>query len=400
MSEMSITSILGDNPYLITILGKQPSMMTKFNSYISSFLGRSNGFKDMSEVIIWKRLPNCFLFEKVRTEIIHAKVTAATIMGNSLICGTSEGQIVILKLREDFNDREDHETHISHPKESLVSIHHFSSVTAICPGSKPESLWVAFSDGTLKRVTISLALSSDFSANIGGLDQGLFVTSLVRNGEILFCGMSMGLITVFHETSARQITMLQGPATNITSLFVSNDILFATHSCGLMDSIEGSNSLQPWDVSDILTCGARKLPQWGPVTSSCIGGASLSRTCNRIVVFSSNGVVHVLNRFDDPPAIVSEFILDTDPISSLDRNCLVTMDDGIFVASENCVKFFSIPASDNAELFKDISYLDVCESIQVEKEGRVVDEEVPDPPMQEYVASDSDDDDLRSWARE
>jgi len=313
--------------------------------------------------------------------------------------GTSESRIGYLAFNQSHHHTEsrdwDSANQVLHVIDSLVSVHSpYTSVTAIRPADG-EHVWIAFSDGTLKRFDVGSA-SCDFSANIGLSDQGVFVTCMTTKHDILFCGMSTGLITVFHVPTTRQITVLQGPPTGITSLCVNGNSLYATHSCGLMDSIEGSNSVQPWDVSDILTRGTQKLPLWGPVTGSCTAANPLES--DKIVVVSSAGILHVIKNCDPDQRLKTEFIINTNPISLLDKNCLTVMEGKIFVASENCVKIFSIPnGACEVPNYLDISYLDVCESIELGSQS--VSTMPPAPKIAEYVPANSDDEDLRSWAR-
>jgi hypothetical protein len=393
-SEMCMSSMSISNDWLLTTLSNRPSISTKLSRYITSLLSRSRSQSsiDQSQIILWKRLPNSFLFEKtLLVSNIPARITCSIILQldvPSVMFGSTDGRVGFVQNTARESSPIDYINTGSNPG---------SAVSALCIDTTMESriaVWVAWADGSLKLFSFTnSSWTSEYRIQeIWATSEQVYVTSIISSASTVFCGLSNGVISVLNRscTEYRQVTILQGPPTFITSLSLSSDIIYATHSCGLMDAVEGSNSIQPWKVGEILSRGTEKLNPWGPVTSSCIAGVALNNTT--IAVASARGVIYLVN------SNKCDLMFDVDAISTLERGCLATLNEDenmVVVACENMVKFFQVQSDQDITRYVDISYLDVCHSDQIVGETH----EVTNISSSNKNESDEDDD-LHSWARD
>jgi len=391
-SELCISSVSVSGEFMLTTLSCRPSLSSKVTRYITSLLSRSStSASEQSQLVVWRRLPNSLLFEKfLHVTNISARITTSIIVQGetpAIVFGSSDGLVGFVS---------------QSPNES-------TSVSFINTGTNPGSavsaisidttksgvgVWVSWTDGSVKLFSLEELWKADYriSEIWPAHNEQVYVTSMVSSGPTLFCGLSNGVVSVITRSSDeyRQVTILQGPPTFITSLSLSEDILYATHSCGLMDAVEGSNSVQPWRVSQILSRGTEKLDSWGPVTTSCVSGTALN--ASTIAVASARGVVYIVN------GNKCDYMFDVVPISALERGCITKLPEGensIIVACENMIKVFQVPSSGEINRYIDISYLDVCQSEQIVHEDKPACTEEHITPKNE-----SDDEDLRSWARD
>ena len=391
-SEMCISSISINGDSLLTTLSNRPSVSTRFTRYVTSLLSRGETHFpiEQSQIILWKRLPNSFLFEKsLLVSGIPLRITCSIILqldAISVLFGSTDGRVGVVRDSECSS--------IDYINSGSTQ---GSAVSALCVDTTRDpavGVWVAWTDGSVKLFSYENSTwKSEYRIQeIWATNEQVYITSIVSSESIVFCGLSNGVISVLNRSSTdyRQVTILQGPPTFITSLNLSSDILYATHSCGLMDAVEGSNSVQPWRVGEILSRGTEKMNPWGPVTSSCVSGVALSNST--IAVASARGVVYSVsaNRCD--------YMFDVDAISALEKGCLGTFRDQentVVIACENMVKIFQVQSDRDNTRYVDISYLDVCNSDQVIEEQH----EITNVASSNKNESDEDDD-LHTWARD
>ena len=391
-SELCISSISILDETLMTTLSSRPSLSTKVTRYIASLLSRSSaGFAEQSQIVLWRRLPNSYLFEKsLHVTNINARITGSVILPldqPAVVFGSSDGLVGFAS-----------QSPTDSPSVSFINTgtNPGCAVSAVCCDTTlPAAIavWVAWTDGSLKLFALeqNSVWKSEYRVPEIWPNEQVYITSMVSSGPTLFCGLSNGVVSVLTRSSEeyRQVTILQGPPTFITSLSLSDDILYATHSCGLMDAVEGSNSVQPWKIAQILSRGTEKLETWGPVTTSCVSGTAMDTP--RFAVASARGIVYIVH------GNKCEYMFDVEPISALERGCLARLPDEenvVLVACENIVKVFQLPTSGEINRYVDISFLDVCQSNQIVHEDKRVLEEGIETRIE------SDDEDLRSWARD
>lgn len=394
-SELCISSISAKDDFLMTTLSTRSSLSTKLGRFLSSFISRS-ATSDTSQIILWRRLPNSYLFEKAsHIHNITARITVSFILSLEpvlAVFGCSDGRLGTI-----VNDRSrsssDEPYSISFISTGITPDCTVSSACIDTTADNRAGFWAAWADGSIRLLVLSdeseWKLEYRISEIWSAANEQVFATSMISSGPILFCGLSNGLVSVITRSGGeyRQVTILQGPPTFITSLSLSADVLYATHSCGLMDSVEGSNSVQPWRVSHILTRGTEKLDPWGPLTASCVSSSAISESL--LAVASSRGTIYVLK------STKCIHMFGVDAISSLEHGCLSRFpgdDTVVFVACENLVKVFQLPTYSDHDRYVDISYLDVCQSDQLP--------EAATPIETEISRKESEDDDLHSWARD
>ena len=390
-SELCISSISIHGDTLMTTLSSRPSLSTKVTRYFTSLLSRASaGSSEQSQIVLWRRLPNSFLFEKsLHVTNISARITASVIVpfdSPAPVFGSSDGLVGYVVTQSALESQ------------SVAFINTGTNpgcaVSAVCSDTTlgGVAVWVSWTDGSVRLFVFEdSSWKSEYRIPEIWANEQVYVTSMVCCGPTLFCGLSNGVVSVITRSTGeyRQVTILQGPPTFITSLSLSEEILYATHSCGLMDAVEGSNSVQPWRVSQILSRGTEKLESWGPVTTSCVSGIPMKGST--FAVASARGVINIVNNNQ------CEYMFDVESISALERGCLGKLPDEdniIMIACENMVKVFHLPTSGEINRYMDISFLDVCQSDQIIPKDQPTRAETMD------VRIESDDEDLRSWARD
>jgi hypothetical protein len=357
-------------PVLVTALTERHTWPRSVGTYVSSLLRRPEP-AHQSKVVVWSRLPETYLYEVSGTCTIPAfRITTVSMdpVSTKIFICSSNGRVGCVSYK---NEKGVFSANFTY----LPGVVFVGPVTAIAIDGS--TVYICGEDGVICAFNLE-TWSIEFRTECNS-ETGVFATALAVDSErkIIYVGLSNGLISVFVPGGStmplRVVTLLQGPPTPVTSLAISGDrsTLFASHSAGIVDSVEGSNSVQPWSVGDILKRGSEKLKPIGPVVCTCMQVACISNS--RIFVLSSNGAV-----------VTAEDGNFKSVFSTSDKNAgsIRCYEDTIFVATNSSVEIFSKSGDD-----------DLFHNSSTEMSSTVV----------KSVAESSNimsiDEDLSSWAR-
>jgi WD40 repeat protein len=374
-SEMQLTSVSVSDEVIVFSTSTFDSPLSRAKQYLSNWIGSGARIDGFGQIEIWRRLPNSHLSERAVVQSKLPRVTMTKVMKENAFFGTVDGRVGYFRWRPDFINQETCESGY------LTGMVHVGAVTSLYI-EDDDYVWSGGADGLIHRFDIkTCSVSLRMSSNP---DDGA-VSSMLISESVIYVGLTTGIINVFNlspDSLTRLVTILQGPFCPIVSLFLSKNLLVATHSGGMMDSTEGSNTLQFWEVSEILSRGTSKLPNWGPLAGSAVGAALIGS--DMVAVAASNGTINVFTPSPKEVTNRAKYIFKgTAELGSIKEHCFCVHQGFIYAgASDNIIRIYKIPPFMEGELdLIDISSREVCQSIE------------------RNVKDDSDSEDLHSWAR-
>jgi WD40 repeat protein len=377
-----LSSFAVSESFVATAMSSVPSALSQASSYLSSMVGSKSSISGTSELEVWKRLPNSHLCERRGRHSFPFRITSTAISErfSDIVFGTSDGRVGYIKAIHD-NEETGFFPGTVHP----------GPVGVLNITGEDDMLWTGGPDGTIQKFSlIDRGLVLRMVSNAEGAAVTSMTTSDEPESKILFVGLSSGVVNVFHDNgeNLRQITMLQGPSCPIVSLRNANKTLIAAHTATVMDSVEGANTVQFWEVSDILVRGTSKLAPWGPAPGPVVGASILDSST--VVVVGVNGAVNIFthNRNEVTNRAKRIFKL---PDAVDVHVCGKTM----FLGLSRGVQMWELaPFSQATWESVDISSAEVCHSQP---------RSLPNEPGSSKVSSPSrsnlPEDDLHTWAR-
>ena len=365
--EMRVSSIYANESLLVVSRSSSPSALSKASHFLSSWFSASSLKPDegTSELQIWYRLPNSLLFERRAFTHFTFQICSSTIVDETVFFGTSDGRVGYRSLDESAG--------------FLPGLVHVGPVS--CLLAHEDDLWSGGEDGVIQRYSFS---DSRVTVRMSSNGESASVTALHVSNTVLFVGLSTGVVNVFESHDLRLVTILQGPFTPIAQMASSHNVLTVTHSGGLVDSTEEANTVQFWDVADVLTRGTSKLAHWGPAPSAIVASAILAD--GDVVVATQTGAVNVFTPSRSEVTNRAKFIFQTErPVTSF-----CAANGVIFVGSLDTVSIWKLPPL--AET--DAGRVD----ISTPSFSQVIDR-VFRKSMSRSISVAKDEDDLHSWAR-
>ena len=383
-SDHRLSSVSVSTDITVVALSRSPSQVAQATQFIASMFTSVPAPRGSAQLEVWKRLPNSFLSERAHVLSFPFRVDCTLILDQSrlVLFGTDEGRVGFIRLP-------------SGESGFLPGMVHVGPVSALAPDGDT-GVWSGGRDGMVShfdipkwKLTVRMSSNAESSA----------VTSLVvdRGRSVLFVGLSSGVISVFHQL--RVVTILQGPAATVASLALQQGLLAAAHSAGLMDSTDEANTVQFWDVSDILTRGTSKLAHWGPCVTSVVGMIPVSGSL--FAVAAANGAINIFAHTKDQVTNRARFLIRAaGEYGSVPLHCLGWMeaDSALAVGSsnDNTVRIIKLPPFDPSDLDRiDISTPQVCQSVERSRPPVTRTTSSAPPPSQQPDSGDE----LHSWAR-
>jgi WD40 repeat protein len=387
----NISSISVSRDIIAISMNRQQSMTERVSRLLSSFLGRSSGsLAAVAEVQLWYRLPNSFLCERRVVRSFSTFITISVIFEEEgvVIFGTGDGHVAAIPTQSLFAGNMDEQS-----AEFLVGIMSVGPITALETDGNTKSIWVGSDDGLLQHYSFQTRkVTERMSSNA----EGSSVTRIKVYDHLVLVGLSSGVVNIFDARGPdlRLVTLLQGPSTPVVGLDVTDSRLMASHTGSLVDSGEGSNTVQFWDVSEILSRGTSKLAHWGPSASPMVG--SVITQNGDIAIAGRNGSVNIFTPSRTEMTHRARYIFRAtgEAVSAVNENSIAVNDDALFIAGSSVVFIWKCPPHDCSEMV-DISTSTVCQSVVRKNRASepVLNRAVP------HVHHVVNEDDLDSWAR-
>jgi hypothetical protein len=392
-SSLLISSLSVSEELVVVACSSAPSPLAKVTRIVSSWIGQSAPEAEgRSELEIWRRLPNSLLCERGTVITFQFRINQTLILPNlcTVLFATSDGRVGFFRWFRGVLESDSAESGFLH---GMVHV----GPTNVLHLDANGFLWSGGKDGLIQRFDLQKwVIVNRMSSN--GESAG--ITAIETSTYNIFVGLSTGVINVFNvqtDSSLRLVTILQGPFTCIVSLFLSGSMLIATHSGGLLDSAEGVNTVQFWEISEVMSRGTSKLPSWGPITGSAVDCFQVSS--DLLAVVSTNGAVNIFKPSLQEVTNRARFLFKATGQESTDylpTHACGMSDRAIFLGCGRSVRIFKIPPFGPGDLDRiDMSSRDMCESVQ--RTAHV-------PRRHQTLSKDSredtsDLDDLHSWAR-
>jgi WD40 repeat protein len=344
----------------------------------------------VAEVQLWYRLPNSFLCERRVVRSFSTFITISVIFEEEgvVIFGTGDGHVAAIPTQSLFAGNMDEQS-----AEFLVGIMSVGPITALETDGNTKSIWVGSDDGLLQHYSFQTRkVTERMSSNA----EGSSVTRIKVYDHLVLVGLSSGVVNIFDARGPdlRLVTLLQGPSTPVVGLDVTDSRLMASHTGSLVDSGEGSNTVQFWDVSEILSRGTSKLAHWGPSASPMVG--SVITQNGDIAIAGRNGSVNIFTPSRTEMTHRARYIFRAtgEAVSAVNENSIAVNDDALFIAGSSVVFIWKCPPHDCSEMV-DISTSTVCQSVVRKNRASepVLNRAVP------HVHHVVNEDDLDSWAR-
>ena len=381
-SNYRLSSLSVSNSFVVTAMSSSLSALNRASSFVLSLIGsRSAESSPSSQIEVWKRLPNSNLCELREVQIFAFGITSTVIsdLRSLILFGTSDGRAGYLTC----GDSDSCESGF------LSGLVHVGPVRVLHLCEEEMFLWSGGEDGCIQKFSL---VDKRLVVRISSNGEGAAVTSIASNEDdlVLFVGLSSGVVSIFNEAGGniRQVTLLQGPVCPVVSLHLSGNFLLASHAGVIMDSAEGANTIQFWDVSDVLIRGTSKLAPWGPFPSPIVGSAMIE-SCSTVVVAGANGAINLFNQSQ------TELTNRAKRIFRLpDTLAVVVSGDIVFLGTSSRVEMWKLPPFDQAALDNiDVSSAQVCHTQPRTFQNHV-------HPLQTLPpVSIPREDDLHSWAR-
>ena len=381
---MAITAIGLSSGLLAVGVSSAPTLWDKMGKYVGTLLQRASR-ADESSLVLFKKLPNSYLYEKLVVDRFQFRILSILVSpSNCVVFSTSDGRVGIKWLGGDFLDRD----------QEAVKLLQSGEVAAMSLDDEKTFLWTGGSDGQIQKFNLTLArLELRVNSNC---EPGIAASAILAK-DLLYVGFSNGIVSIFQPTGIRLVTILQGPCTSIVSLILVEKVLFATHTSTLLQSDDGANCVQAWDVADVLTRGTRKLPQWGPSASPCVSAMGISGGSDQLLaICMANGAVCVIEAATASRAAEacsgilvnrSKWLLHAfGSIASAAYEA-----DALFIACGLGIQVWKLPPFEDHLEMIDLSSLELCQSVRRLPPNQSSSETVPE--------TEESDDDLRSWAR-
>ena len=375
-----VSSLVVSREFIMIALSKPTSIASQASTMINAFLRTDVLTSDevQGQLQVWNRLPNCLLCER---RSIHSFQFGISATAHPSFFGTREGRVGLVNLPIASND---FTTSITY----LPGVAHAGSVTAITVSG--DSVWSGGCDGILQQFSLT---ENQVKTRTTSNAEGASITQIVCGCNLLFIGLSTGVVNVFQISGLRLVTLLQGPFSSIVSLHLRGDCnLIVVHGGSMLDTAEGYNTVQFWDVSEVTSRGTSKLAHWGP-SASPLMAACILRHSGDIAVACSNGTVNVFEPSRAEMTHRAKFIFSLNATTA--PNCLQTDDDrNIFLAVSDAVQIWRLPPySVETATIVDISTAEVCQSVHRAMSSR------PALPKTTTQPVPDEDEDLHSWAR-
>ena len=387
----TISSISVSRDMIAVSVNYQQSMTERASRLLSSFLGRSTASSpNVAEIQLWYRLPNSFLCERRVVRPFSTNIAVSVIFEEFglVIFGTGDGRVVVFSTQSLFaGDADDQHA------EFLPGVLSAGPITALETDADTKSMWVGSDDGMLQRYSFETnQVTSRMSSNA----EGAAVTRIKVYDHLVLVGLSNGVVNIFDARGPdlRLVTLLQGPSTPVVGLDVSDSRLMASHTGSLVDSGEGSNTVQFWDVSEILSRGTSKLAHWGPSASPIVG--SVITQNGDVAIAGRNGCVNIFTPSRREMTHRARYIFRAtgEGVSTVNENSIAVNGDALFIAGSSAIYIWKCPPHDCSEMV-DISTPTVCQSVI--RKARAS-EPIPSRSVS-HVHQPTNDDDLDSWAR-
>jgi hypothetical protein len=382
----AVSALSVSNEWIATALKAEESVTDRAVKSFRSILSGQHIDATTTELQVWYRLPNSFLCERRLSLALPVTISILRLIpeSNLLVFGTNEGRVGCIATT--FESLNNENAHI----EYLQGISHVGIVTAF-DVSQSGFLWTGGDDGYIHRYYLS---NRQFDFRSISNSENIGVSAIKAFEQLVFVGLSTGVVHALNEVGGtlRSITLLQGPSAPIVGLGILNESqLMVAHSGMLVDSGEGNNTVQFWDVSEIMSRGTSKLAHWGPSASPLV--AAMVERRGDVVVAGRNGLVNVFTPSRTEMTHRARYMFRSDDVvATTNENCVDMHEGVIFIANGSNVSIWTLPPSDvHAIDVVDISTPTLCQSVQ---------RKIPDvlksiiPPVEQRA-----EDDLHSWAR-
>lgn len=388
---LDITALGVSEEFVFLGYGKAPSLTSKAIELVSSWIrpdsNTSNSIRGQLQV--WYRFPNSQLYDRRSIYSLPAAITSLRVCGSqrTVFFGMADGRVGSFPFPL-----------LNKEKESSVAflggMIHSSSVSAI-ELDESNLVWTGGEDGMLQQYSLdekcvkSRILSNAESASI---------TKICCGQGILFVGLSTGVVNIFDTQGLRLITLLQGPFSRIVGLeLLNNSVLVAAHAGSMLDSVEGYNTVQFWDVSQVAIRGTSKLAHWGPSAAPIVGASVMNHSKEDMIAVSfANGGMNVFSHSRTQMTHRAKFIFSSSA-NFVRENCMTTFGDCMYVASDS-VYIYKLPPHDpSAFSVIDVSSPFLCQAVSRTPPPQSV--RTSTTSRQLSYQQGEDEDDLHSWAR-
>lgn len=383
---LNLSSFSVSSSHLVTAMSSSRSILDRATNYISSMLGSSSsGDSGSSQIEIWKRLPNSYLCERRVSQTFPFRVhsTAISDLHSLAAFGTSDGRVGFLSVVEE-----------SENSGFLPGLVHAGAVTVLHLSNRDSSLWSGGEDGFIQQFSLN---NNRLILKLSSNGEGASVTSILSDEKqlvsILFIGLSSGVVSIFNQTAEtlRLVTLLQGPSCPVITLNIYGTILLATHAGVVMDVSEGVNTVQFWDVSDVLSRGTSKLAPWGPAPAPIIA-SSIMNSEGVVAVLGINGTVNIFSQSRSEVTNRAKWMFKTPS----NPTGLCVENNTVFVGTSVGIEMWQLPPFETGALDSlDISSAEVCHT-QPRTSSRSTQIQQNSPAVGRRVHGE---DDLHSWAR-
>jgi hypothetical protein len=386
---MRMSSLSVSEDFILVGLGKYSNFLSKATELFSSWIksGPKQELQFPAEFQIWNRLPNSFLFERRFSIKLEFNVTVTYgVEGSSChYFGLANGRVGYVDSRKSYMNEDVTPNYLN-------GIVHGGNVTSLQMDGG--TLWTGGDDGyvygyDLVEGRITARIMSDSCEGSG-------ITRILVYEGLIYAGKRTGVINIYQSDGLRLITLLQGPPSPIVGLgMIHGGLLYSAHSGTTAESTEGFNTIQFWDVSQVLTRGTSKLAHWGPAASTIVSVSPVTvGSSTWLTVASSNGSVSVFAPSLKEITHRAKYLFRVESKGSLPENSLGVHGDHIYAGSDAIYIFKLPPHSLESMTVLDISAPDGCQSLPRDMIfGKL---SAPSGTLAHQV---EDEDDLHSWAR-
>ena len=378
-SGLKVSSISVSEDSIMIALSRLDNIASRATSLVNSFL-KVDAFsvtEPEGQIQIWSRLPNSLLYER---RAVHSFPFRIPVTARPAYFGSSEGRVGFIQLSSAHSE-------IPSSAHFLAGMVHNGPVSALLEDD--DSVWSGGDDGMLQQYSLK---EDRILHRISSNAEGAGISRICCGKGLIFVGLTTGVINVFETSSLRLLTLLQGPFSRVVGLELRNgdSILVAAHGGPLVDSVEGYNTVQFWDVSEVQTRGTSKLAHWGP-SPSPICGLGFESTTDMVAVVCHNGSVNVFTPSRTEMTHRAKLIFSVG--DTINENCFKAFDGYLFFGTTHAVNIWKLPPYDpeTASLI-DVSTPELCQTVSRPTTSSEV-------QFSSTAQRHDEEDDLHSWAR-